>query len=280
MGEAVSNSLPLNIVTLLIPILFYFLGLSSNLEQIKILFSEKISLLYGLGIQLILLPLIGLLVSEIFSNSLFGVAAVIVLIVPGGHVSGLLSHIKGGNVPLSVFLTSFASVISPLTIIFWLTIITSRSSEFSIDQAASLIQLLVFVLAPFVLGMIVKKNFPKFTNLIFNPLDKFLKLLIVVVSIWTPIDLATYILDNIQQGLLLSITSLIMIFVTSRVLINFSKIDLPNAKTLQIEALCQNFPIVLGIALALEIPEVAIYGMIYYLTSMVFAVSYSFSKKY
>ena len=280
MGEAVSNSLPLNIVTLLIPILFYFLGLSSNLEQIKILFSEKISLLYGLGIQLILLPLIGLLVSEIFSNSLFGVAAVIVLIVPGGHVSGLLSHIKGGNVPLSVFLTSFASVISPLTIIFWLTIITSRSSEFSIDQGASLMQLLVFVLAPFVLGMIVKKNFPKFTNLIFNPLDKFLKLSIVVVSIWTPIDLATYILNNIQQGLLLSITSLIMIFVTSRLLINFSKIDLPNAKTLQIEALCQNFPIVLGISLALEIPEVAIYGMIYYLTSMVFAVSYSFSKKY
>ena len=280
MGEAVNSSLPLNIITLLIPVLFYFLGLSSNLEQIKILFSEKISLLYGLGIQLILLPLIGLLVSEIFSNSLFGVAAVIVLIVPGGHVSGLLSHIKGGNVPLSVFLTSFASVISPLTIIFWLTIITTRSSEFSIDQAASLTQLLVFVLAPFVLGMIVKKNFPKFTNLIFNPLDKFLKLSIVVVSIWTPIDLATYILDNIQQGLLLSMTSLIMIFVTSRVLINFSKIDLPNAKTLQIEALCQNFPIVLGISLALEIPEVAIYGMIYYLTSMVFAVSYSFSKKY
>ena len=280
MAEAVSSSLPLNIVTLLIPVLFYFLGLSSNLEQIKILFSEKISLLYGLGIQLILLPLIGLLVSVIFSNSLFGVAAVIVLIVPGGHVSGLLSHIKGGNVPLSVFLTSFASIISPLTIIFWLTIITTRSSEFSIDQAASLTQLLVFVLAPFVLGMIVKKNFPKFTNLIFNPLDKFLKLLIVVVSIWTPIDLASYILDNIQQGLLISTTSLIMIFVTSRVLINFSKIDLPNAKTLQIEALCQNFPIVLGISLALELPEVAIYGVIYYLTSMVFAVSYSFSKKY
>ena len=280
MAEAVSSSLPLNIVTLLIPVLFYFLGLSSNLEQIKILFSEKISLLYGLGIQLILLPLIGLLVSEIFSNPLFGVAAVIVLIVPGGHVSGLLSYIKGGNVPLSVFLTSFASVISPFTIIFWLTIITSRSSEFSIDQGASLIQLLVFVLAPFVLGMIVKKNFQKFTNLILNPLDKFLKLSIVVVSIWTPIDLATYILNSIQQGLLLSITSLIMIFVTSRALINFSKIDLPNAKTLQIEALCQNFPIVLGISLALEIPEVAIYGMIYYLTSMIFALSYSFSKKY
>ena len=280
MGEAVNSSLPLNIITLLIPVLFYFLGLSSNLEQIKILFSEKTSLLYGLGIQLILLPLIGLLVSEIFSNSLFAIAAVIVLIVPGGHVSGLLTHIKGGNVPLSVFLTSFASIISPLTIIFWLTIITTRSSEFSIDPVTSFMQLLVFVLAPFVLGIIIKKNFPKFTNLIFNPLDKFLKLIIVVVSIWTPIDLATYILDNIQQGVLISFTSLIMIFVVSKLVINFSKIDLPNAKTLQIEALCQNFPIVLGVSLALQLPEIAIYGMIYYLTSMVFAVSYSFSKKY
>ena len=280
MGEAVNSSLPLNIITLLIPVLFYFLGLNSNLEQIKILFSEKISLLYGLGIQLILLPLIGLLVSEIFSNSLFAIAAVIVLIVPGGHVSGLLTHIKGGNVPLSVFLTSFASIISPLTIIFWLTIITTRSSEFSIDSVTSFMQLLVFVLAPFVLGLIVKKNFPKFTNLIFNPLDKFLKLIIVVVSNWTPIDLATYILDNIHQGVLISFTSLIMIFVASKLVINFSKIDLPNTKTLQIEALCQNFPIVLGVSLALQLPEIAIYGMIYYLTSMVFAVSYSFSKKY
>ena len=280
MGEAVSNSLPLNIVTLLIPVLFYFLGLSSNLEQFKILLEEKKSLLYGLGIQLILLPLIGLLISEIFSSTLFAIAAVVVLIVPGGHVSGLLTHIKGGNVPLSVFLTSFASIISPLTIIFWLTIITSRSSEFDIDGRASLIQLLLFVLTPFALGMISKNKFQKFTNLVFTPLDKFLKLLIVVVSVWTPIDLASYVLQNIQEGILISGISLITIFICSRLIINLSKIDTSNAKTLQIEALCQNFPIVLGISLSLDLPEVAIYGLIYYLVSMVFAVSYSFSKKF
>ena len=280
MEEAVSNSLPLNIVTIFIPVLFYFLGLSSNLEQFKILFIEKKSLLYGLGIQLILLPLIGLLISEIFRNSLFAIAAIIVLIVPGGHVSGLLSHIKNGNVPLSVFLTSFASLISPITIIFWLTVITSRATNFSVDATTSFIQLLLFVLIPFVFGMIVKAKFKKFTNLIFKPLDAFLKILIVVVSIWTPIDLAAYILENIQQGLLISFSSLIMIFIFSRILITFSNIDLANAKTLQIEALCQNFPIVLGISLALEMPEVAIYGMIYYLISMVFAVTYSFSKKF
>jgi hypothetical protein len=128
--------------------------------------------------------------------------------------------------------------------------------------------------------MIVKTKFPKFSNLILNPLDKFLKILIVVVSVWTPVDLATYILDNIQEGLLISLVSLLAIFVLSRILIKYSKIDITNAKTLQIEALCQNFPIVLGISIALELPEVAIYGLIYYLTSMVFTVTYSFSKKF
>jgi BASS family bile acid:Na+ symporter len=254
--------------------------LSSNLEHFKILLEEKKSLLYGLGIQLLLLPLIGLLISEIFSNTIFAIAAVIVLIVPGGHVSGLLTHIKDGNVPLSVFLTSFASIISPLSIVFWLTIITSRSSEFDIDGVASLIQLLLFVLTPFALGMISKNKFQKLTNLIFTPLDKFLKLLIIVVSVWTPIDLAPYVLQNIQEGILISGISLIAIFISSRLVINLSKIDTSNSKTLQIEALCQNFPIVLGIALSLNLPEVAIYGLIYYLVSMVFAVSYSFSKKF
>lgn len=280
MGEAVSNSLPLNIVTYFIPVLFYFLGLNSEMEQFKALLREKKSLLYGFSIQFVLLPLIGLIVSEIFSYSLFAIAAVIVMIVPGGHISGLLTHIKEGNVPLSFFLTSFASVISPLTITFWLTIATTRSGEYSIDVADSFIQLFLFVCLPFIFGMVSKIKLLKFTKLIFNPLDKFLKLLIILVSIWAPIDLRTYIINNLQEGILISVTSLIIIFFISRRIITISKIDLTNAKTLQIEALCQNFPIVLAISLALDLPEIAIYGVIFYLVSTVVAVSYSFLKKY
>lgn len=280
MGEAVSNSLPLNIVTYFIPVLFYFLGLNSEMEQFKALLREKKSLLYGFGIQLVLLPIIGLIVSEIFSYSLFAVAVVIVMIVPGGHISGLLTHIKEGNVPLSFFLTSFASVISPLTITFWLTIATTRSGEYNIDVADSFIQLFLFVCLPFIFGMVSKIKLLKFTKLIFNPLDKFLKLLIILVSIWAPIDLRTYIINNLQEGILISVTSLITVFFISRRIITISKIDLTNAKTLQIEALCQNFPIVLAISLALDLPEIAIYGVIFYLVSTVVAVSYSFSKKY
>lgn len=280
MEDAVNNSLPLNIVTFFIPVLFYFLGLNSNFEQFKIIFSEKKSLIFGLLFQLLFLPLIGILVSKLFENTIFTIAAVIVLIVPGGHVSGLLTYIKKGNVPLSVFLTSFASMMSPLTIIFWLTFINNSSSEFSINILESFIQLFLFILTPFLLGIFSKIRFQKFTNYILNPLDRFLKILIITVSIWTPIDLATYILENIQMGVVISLFSLLMIFVSSRIIFNLAKVEIRNKNTLEIEALCQNFPIVLAISIALQKPEVAIYGVIYYVVSMVFAVSYSFSKKF
>jgi len=280
MEDAVNNSLPLNIVAFFIPVLFYFLGLNSNFEQFKIIFSEKKSLILGLLFQLLFLPLIGILVSKLFENTIFTIAAVIVLIVPGGHVSGLLTYIKKGNVPLSVFLTSFASMMSPLTIIFWLTFITNSSAEFSINILESFIQLFLFILTPFLLGIFSKIRFQKFTNYILNPLDRFLKILIITVSIWTPIDLASYILENIQMGVVISLFSLLMIFASSRIIFNLAKVEISNKNTLEIEALCQNFPIVLAISIALQKPEVAIYGVIYYVVSMVFAVSYSFSKKF
>ena len=280
MQEAVSSSIPLNIVSLFIPVLFYFLGLKSNLTDFKELFLEKKSIVYGLLIQNILLPVIGLLMSIIFRDSLFAIASVIVLIVPGGHVSGLLTHIKNGNVSLSVFLTSITSILSPITIVFWLALISSQFNEYSLDVASTFSQLLVFVLLPFMIGIYIKNKFLKFTKLILSPLDKFLKALIIVVSIWTPIDLSEYVLDNLSQSLVIAILSLITIFLSSRFIIHVLKVQKENAVALQIEALCQNFPIVLGISLALGLPEVAVYGVIYYLTSMVIVVPYSFIEKF
>ena len=130
------------------------------------------------------------------------------------------------------------------------------------------------------IGIYIKNKFLKFTKLILSPLDKFLKALIIVVSIWTPIDLSEYVLDNLGQSLVIAILSLITIFLSSRFTIHISNVQKENAVALQIEALCQNFPIVLGISLALGLPEVAVYGVIYYLTSMVIVVPYSFIEKF
>lgn len=94
MGEIVSSAISFKVIPFLIPLLFYFLGATSNLDDIKQLLNEKKSFIYGLILQIILLPLIGILSTRVFSNSIFAVAALLVLIVPGGHVSGLLTHLS------------------------------------------------------------------------------------------------------------------------------------------------------------------------------------------
>ena len=58
--------------------------------------------------------------------------------------------------------------------------------------------------------------------------------------------------------------------------IKIKKID---AATITIEGLCQNFPIVIVLGLTFNMPEVIVYGLIYYLVSMIFAVTYTFTKK-
>ena len=280
MYEAVNNSIPLTIVSLFIPVLFYFLGLNSNLGDFKELFIEKKSLVSGLIIQLIVLPSVGFLMALIFSESVFATASILILIVPGGHISGLLTYIKRGNLSLSVFLTSITSLLSPITIVFWIAIISSKFNDYSFTIATSFSQLLFFVLLPFVIGIYVKSKFLRFTKIILPPLDKFLKVLIIVVSIWIPIDLSTFILENISQSLSIAFLSLIFIFLSSRFIIYLSKVRRENAIAIQMEAFSQNFPIALGISLALGLPEVAIYGIVYYLTSMIIVVPYAFIKKY
>ena len=58
---------------------------------------------------------------------------------------------------------------------------------------------------------------------------------------------------------------------TSRLL----KIEKKDAVTVSIEALCQNFPIVLTFSILFNLPQMAVFGVFYYLATRVIVVPYS-----
>jgi BASS family bile acid:Na+ symporter len=160
MAEIVDSAISFKIIPIFIPILFYFLGINTETTELKRLITEKKSLVYGLTFQIIFLPLVGIALSTIFKTSIFSTAVILVLLVPGGHVSGLLTHIKKGNVALSVGLTSTASLLSPFTIVLWLNILIRDSEEFSINFLQTFLQLAILVLIPFLAGIytLIKKQ--------------------------------------------------------------------------------------------------------------------------
>ena len=278
MGEIVDSAISFKIIPFFIPILFYFLGLNTETTELKKLITEKKTLIYGLTFQIIFLPLVGIALSNIFKTSIFSTAVVLVLLVPGGHISGLLTHIKKGNIALSVGLTSTASLLAPFTIVLWLNILIRDSEEFSINFLQTFLQLVILVLIPFLAGIYTVINKPTLAEKLSGRLDRFLKVVVLVLTFSGPIEIRELLLDNFFEGFKLAFLVLIAIYLLNVVGSKTLNLSNKNSQTITIEGLCQNFPIVLVLAATLNMPELIVFGVIYYLISTAFAVSYAFLK--
>ena len=278
MVDIVDSAISFKVIPFFIPLLFYFLGVNTKITELKKLIDEKKSFIYGLTLQIIFLPLIGIAASRIFSSSIFSAAIALALFVPGGHVSGLLTHIKKGNIALTVGLTSVASFLSPFTIVLWLNFIVRDNQDLNINFVQTFLQLLILVLVPFISGIYVLIKKPTFAESSSKKLDVFLKVIILILSFTGPFEIREVMLDNFFEGFRVALFSLICITLVNIIASKSLNITKKNMQTITIEGFCQNFPIVVVLGASLNMPELIVYGVIYYLVSMVFAVSYAFLK--
>ena len=278
MVDIVDSAISFKVIPFFIPLLFYFLGVNTKITELKKLIDEKKSFIYGLTLQIIFLPLIGIAASRIFSTSIFSAAVALALFVPGGHISGLLTHIKKGNIALTVGLTSIASFLSPFTIVLWLNFIVRDNQDLNINFVQTFLQLLILVLVPFISGIYVLIKKPTFAESSSKKLDVFLKVIILILSFTGPFEIREVMLDNFFEGFRVALFSLICITLINIIASKSLNITKKNMQTITIEGFCQNFPIVVVLGASLNMPELIVYGVIYYLVSMVFAVSYAFLK--
>ena len=278
MVDIVDSAISFKVIPFFIPLLFYFLGVNTKISELKKLIDEKKSFIYGLTLQIIFLPLIGIAASRIFSSSIFSAAVALALFVPGGHVSGLLTHIKKGNIALTVGLTSVASFLSPFTIVLWLNFIVRDNQDLNINFVQTFLQLLILVLVPFILGIYILIKKPTFAESSSKKLDVFLKVIILILSFTGPFEIREVMLDNFFEGFRVALFSLVCITLVNFIASKSLNITKKNMQTITIEWFCQNFPIVVVLGASLNMPELIVYGVIYYLVSMVFAVSYAFLK--
>ena len=278
MVDIVDSAISFKVIPFFIPLLFYFLGVNTKITELKKLIDEKKSFIYGLTLQIIFLPLIGIAASRIFSTSIFSAAVALALFVPGGHISGLLTHIKKGNIALTVGLTSVASFLSPFTIVLWLNFIVRDNQDLNINFVQTFLQLLILVLVPFISGIYVLIKKPTFAESSSKKLDVFLKVIILILSFTGPFEIREVMLDNFFEGFRVALFSLVCITLVNIIASKSLNITKKNMQTITIEGFCQNFPIVVVLGASLNMPELIVYGVIYYLVSMVFAVSYAFLK--
>ena len=163
------NSIFLDLVPYLIPLLMIGVGTDLDIESFKNLITNSKSSIVGLLIQVTLLPIVGIVTSLFIDNQSVAIGIIVIMCAPGGHISSMYSSLMKGNVALTTSLTIVTQLIAFATIPFWLNVASIFNEkvgvQVQIDSTELLIELLYLVLIPVIIGMVIKYYFPeKATN--------------------------------------------------------------------------------------------------------------------
>lgn len=153
-------------------IIMFGLGLSLTLDDFRRVRRHPRAVVVALACQLLLLPAICFgLVVLLDLEALLGIGMMLLAASPGGTTANLFSHLFRGDVALNVTLTAVNSVIAIIT----LPIITSLAITY-FDRAddvslpfSKVLEVFVIVLAPTVLGMLVRSRRPAFAQRMEKP---------------------------------------------------------------------------------------------------------------
>jgi Predicted Na+-dependent transporter len=176
------------ILSIVLAIIMFGIALGIKGETLKNVFTKPKSIITGVVLQWIGLPLVTFLLIMIFHNMLTPMVALGMLLVascPGGNISNFISSLSKANVELSVSMTAVATVcapfITPLNFWMWGNLYlkyASLSSTMTIPQLVipfwDIFSTVFIILGiPIVLGMLFAKKFPKATEKIKKPFSIF-----------------------------------------------------------------------------------------------------------
>ena len=245
----------MNTIWIVLPILtllMFDLGLTLKLEDFKEVFKKPWPIAVALFGQLLLLPAIAIGLAWLFKlPPVFFIGLVLIACCPGGSSSNVFSKLAGGDVALSVILTTLSSIITLFTIpivMSYATELVGRSVGITLPVGNLIKQNLLLMLLPVVLGIAMHYLWPKGAE----KTDKFLTrlafpLLMVLITIFFIQHYRT-IFDNL--GVLgVCVTALILLAIgCSSMLSRLVRTGARQRRTVVIEVGMQNAAQAIAIA--------------------------------
>ena len=276
------NSIFLDLVPYLIPLLMIGVGTDLDIDSFKNLFTNSKSSIVGLLIQITLLPIVGIITSFFIDSQSIAIGIIVIMCAPGGHISSMYSSLMKGNVALTTSLTIVTQLIAFATIPFWLNVASLFNNrvgvQVKIDSTELLIQLLYLVLIPVVIGMILKYYFPEKALNSQPNIKKIFTVVTLIIAIGVPIELSDSIVDIFKSSFIFVIANLLIIFVGINFISKISKISDVDRKGIIAEGTLQNFPIAAAVASLLKINIITIVALSYFLISSILVGFYAVYK--
>lgn len=260
----------------------YGLGLKLEKRNFTDLVRKPRAVLAGLFCQLLLLPTLAFAIA--YATDLppvFAVGLVLIACCPGGSSSNVLTMLVGGNVALSITLTtlsSFVSVLSvPLVLLLAMQIFFINEKEVALSFLRTTLHNGLVIILPVVLGMLTRFAIPNLATVLYSIIRKTsLPLLLLVILLFTYRQwgvLRASIGDLFGNITLLIGGSTLLGLTTAKVL----RLDIPTQRTLVVEIAIQNAALAITIAASpflLGNETMAVPAIIYAVLMNVFVFSY------
>ncbi|MFV0499989.1 MAG: bile acid:sodium symporter family protein [Bacteroidales bacterium] len=275
----------MNSVFIVIPVLIFLMfciGLELKPSNFRLIIRQPLSIIIGSVTQLLIHPLIAwLILGFIDIPDVFKIGVIIIASCPGGASSNAFSFLIKGDVALSILLTSLTSIIS----IFTIPIIVSAFIYFEIGDSINfnlpffrlLIQNVVFLLIPIIIGMILNKysaNFLRRMSFLTKKLPIYLLLLLISVFF---IENRRVIVDNFSQLSILIIALVVLVMFIGYLISLLFGIRIAERKTIIIGAGIKNAAQAILIAtspIILNNPKIGIPAVLYALIMNIIVLSY------
>ncbi|MFJ8460759.1 bile acid:sodium symporter family protein [Lysinibacillus xylanilyticus] len=171
-------------ITILLGIVMFGMGLTLKAVDFKLILTNPMPVIIGVCAQYIIMPLTAFCIAYIM-NLPAELAAGLVLLgsVPGGTASNVMVYLAKGNVPLSITMTSFSTLLAPIATPLILLLLAGKWMPVDpIAMFTSIIQVIIF---PIILGIVVRRLVPQVVEKSINvvPLISVVAIMIIVSTV-------------------------------------------------------------------------------------------------
>ena len=265
------------ILAVAIMVIMMGMGLSLTLSDFKRVAQYPKPVLLGLTNQIILLPLVSLGLIYLFQPPAFiAIGMILLAACPGGTSSNLVTLLAKGDLALSVSMTAINSIITIVTIPFWVgyayTTYLAEASNIN-SPTADIFKTLIVVLAiPLSVGMLIKNRAPRFADRMERPVRIASSVFLAVVILGLlarEFDLfQQYVGDTLAIVAALNAITMGLGYILSKAV----GLNLKQGLTIAIESGIQNGTLTISLAvITLNEPDFAIVAAIYSLVMYAFS---------
>lgn len=151
------------VINYLLGVVMFGMGLTLNLRDFKIVFSQPKDVMIGCLAQFTVMPLLAWGLAKAFQlDEALALGVVLVGCCPGGTASNVITYLAKGDLALSVGMTGVSTLLAPFMtpLLTW----ALAGKSVNVDIVGMLLSILWVVILPIVVGLIVKWIWPKFTE--------------------------------------------------------------------------------------------------------------------